>query len=88
MYNVHCTVGWSDFYLFAMFENRHTAVGWLHFDEFNSKKTENLEFFLIFSFSNHQRKHFRVTVNIFASETLRIRVYTLVERKAYNNQIC
>ena len=39
-----CLVGWSDFRIFAIFENGHIAMDWLdwlNFYEFNSKKSSN-----------------------------------------------
>ena len=50
LYNVHCTLGWSDFHFFVIFENGHIAADWLYYYEFNSKKSANFDLRQNFNF--------------------------------------
>ena len=41
LYNVHCTLGWSDLALFAIFEKLHISADQIYFKKVNSKKSAN-----------------------------------------------
>ena len=38
---VHCTLGWSDLALFAIFEKLHISADQIYFKKVNSKKSAN-----------------------------------------------
>ena len=48
--HVHCTLEWSDFHFFVIFENGHIAADWLYYYEFNSKKSANFDLRQNFNF--------------------------------------